>query len=168
VPALVILAVGWVAGGVLAARSWRSARAGRLGPFLAAACGCWIVAWSGWAPLVFPVINRAQDIAPVARAAAEVASRHPIALWRPDETIIGVLDYESSLTPPAITEIGRVREALAARPDLHLVAEVTRSKSKEAAVAPLRDELHFTVLRRIDLPEPGGRSYEILAPPPAR
>jgi hypothetical protein len=114
------------------------------------------------------VIDRSQDIGPVARAAAEVAARHPLALWQPDETIIGVMDREAELTPRHLADLGQLRGALAGAPDLHLLAEATRSKSKEAGIGELERQFGFTVSLRIDLPEPGGRSYVILAPPAAR
>jgi 4-amino-4-deoxy-L-arabinose transferase-like glycosyltransferase len=167
VPVSVLLA-GWIAGVALAVRSWLAIRHGRLGSSLAWAVGSWVLAWSCWAPLAFPVINRAQDIAPVARAVGEIAARHPVALWQPDETIIAVLDLEARLTPARIPDLGRLAAALAATPDLHLVAEATRSKSKEAGIAELEERAGFKVVRRIDLPAPGGRSYVILAPPSAR
>ena len=165
---VVVLIGGWIGASTLAVRSWLATRRGRLGSSLAGAVACWIVAWSCWAPLAFPVINRSQDIAPVARATAEVASRHPVALWQPDETIIAVMDLEAGVTPPRIPDLGRLRAALAASPDLHLVVEATRSKSMEVGIAALERQLGFRVLRRIDLPPPGGRSYVILAPPAVR
>lgn len=160
-----VLSAGWIVGGVLAVRSWLASRRGRMGPALAGTAACWVVVWSCWAPLAFPVIDRSQDIGPVARAAAEVAARHPLALWQPDETIIGVMDREAELTPRHLANRAQLRDALAGAPDLRLLAEATRSKSKEAGIGELERQLGFTVSRRIDLPEPGGRSYVILEPP---
>jgi len=162
---LLILLAGWIVGVALAVRSWLEIRRNRLASSLAVSVGCWIVTWSCWAPLVFPVIDRAQDLAPVARATDEVAARHPVGLWQPDETIIAVMDLEGGLTPRRITDVAELRECLLGSPDLHVVAEATRSKSKEAGLAALQGRLGLTVLRRIDLPPPGGRSYVILAPP---
>ncbi|MGD1146769.1 MAG: glycosyltransferase family 39 protein [Thermoanaerobaculaceae bacterium] len=161
------LLAGWAAGTYLAVRSWLAARGCRLGAALAGTVACWVIAWSCWAPLVFPVIDRAQDLAPVVRAAEDAAAGYPLGLWQPDETIIAAMDFEAGLTPRRIVGVAQLRECLAASPDLHLVAETTRTKSKEAGLALLRDRLGFTVQRRIDLPQPGGRSYVILAPPAA-
>ncbi|HVN75708.1 MAG TPA: glycosyltransferase family 39 protein [Thermoanaerobaculaceae bacterium] len=164
-PALLALAAGWVAGTAAAVTSWRATRGGRVGAPLALAAAAWIVTWSCWAPLVFPVIDRAQDLAPVVRATAEVAAHHPVALWQPDETIVAAMDYEAGLTPRRITDAAEAAATLAASPDLHLLAEATASKSKEAGLAVLRDRLGLAVMRRVDLPPPGGRSYVILGPP---
>ena len=136
-----------------------------MGRFLGTTAAAWVVAWSCWAPLVFPVIDRAQDIAPVARAAAAVAAEHPIALWRPDETIIGVMDLVASLTPPRLTTLQGLRRLQEKEPDLRLVAEATASKGKSRALSELEAESGFTVQQRIALPAPGGRTYVILAPP---
>ena len=163
-PVAVLLA-GWAAGTALAARAWLAVRGGRLGPALALGVACWVVAWSCWAPLVFPVIDRAQDLAPVVRAAKSVAAGHFLALWQPDETIVGAMDFTAGLTPRRIADVAELRKCMAASPNLRLLAEATRAKSKEAGLAALQDGLGFTVERRIDLPPPGGRSYVILAPP---
>ncbi len=163
--AVLVLAAGWLAAVALSVRSWRAARRGRIGWFLASAVAAWVVAWSCWAPLVFPVIDRAQDIAPVARAAAVVAAEHPIALWRPDETIIGVMDLVASLTPPRVTTLEGLHRLQEKTPGLRLVAEATPSKGKSRALAELEAASGFTVQQRIELPRPGGRTYVILAPP---
>ena len=162
---VVTLLAGWVVGTCLAVRSWLAARGGRLGSALAGAVACWVVAWSCWAPLVFPLIDRAQDLGPVVRAAESIGAGHPLGLWQPDETIVAAMDFEAGLTPRRIAGVPQLRECLAASPDLRLVAEATRAKSKEAGLALLLGRLGFTVVRRIDLPPPGGRSYVILAPP---
>lgn len=161
---LLLLLVGWLAAVGLAWSSWKAARQGRLAVALAHALAGWVVVWSCGAPLVFPVVNRAQDIAPVAREAAALAASHPLALWRPDETIIGVLDLEGGLTPPHVYELDELQRARALTPDLRLVAEATRSKGSAQAVAELLAASGMSVERRIDLPAPGGRSYVILGP----
>ncbi len=165
---VLVLAAGWVAGAWLAARSWRAARRGEIGRFLAAAAAAWIVSWSCWAPLVFPVINRSQDIAPAARAAAAVAAAHPIALWQPDETIVGVMDLVTGLTPPRLTTPEEVRRLQASHPDLRLLAEATASKGKGRSVDELEAATGLAVRQRIKLPAPGGRTYVILGPAPPR
>ena len=99
------------------------------------------------------------------RAAESIGAGHPLGLWQPDETIVAAMDFEAGLTPRRIAGVPQLRECLAASPDLRLVAEATRAKSKEAGLALLLGRLGFTVVRRIDLPPPGGRSYVILAPP---
>ncbi|MDD5562883.1 MAG: glycosyltransferase family 39 protein [Thermoanaerobaculaceae bacterium] len=165
--AVLLLAAGWIAGAWLALRSWRAARRAQMGRFLATAATAWVVAWSCWAPLVFPVIDRAQDIAPVARAVAAVAAETPVALWRPDETIIGVMDLVAELTPPRVTTLEALRRLQEKEPGLRLVAEATASKGKSRALAELEATSGFTVQQRIQLPAPGGRTYVILAPPAA-
>lgn len=163
--AVLLLAAGWIGAVWLSLRSWRAARRAQMGRFLASAAAAWVVAWSCWAPLVFPVIDRAQDIAPVARAAAAVAAEHPIALWRPDETIIAVMDLVTSLTPPRVTTLGGLRRLQEETPGLRLVAEATPSKGKGRALEELLAASGFTVQQRLALPAPGGRTYVILAPP---
>ena len=164
---VLLLGLGWVAAVWLAARTWRAARRAEVGRFLASAVAAWVVTWSCWAPLVFPVIDRAQDIAPVARAAAAVAAEHPIALWRPDETIIAVMDLAAKLTPPRVATLAGLRRLQEKAPGLRLVAEATPSKGAGRALAELEAESGFTVAQRIALPPPGGRTYVILAPPAA-
>ncbi len=163
--AVLLVAAGWIGGVWLALRSWHAARRVRMGRFLVSATAAWVVAWSCWAPLVFPVIDRAQDIAPVARAAAAVAAEHPIALWRPDETIIAVMDLVASLTPPRVTTLEGLRRLQQERPGLRLLAEATPSKGKSRALAGVEAATGFAVERRVELPPPGGRTYVILAPP---
>ena len=162
-----VLIAGWAAATYLAARSWLAARGGSLESVLTRAVACWVVVWSCWAPPVFPLIDRAQDLGPVVRAAKSVAGDHPLALWQPDETIIAAMDFEAGLTPPRIAGVGELRQRLSVSPDLRLVAEATRAKSKEAGLTLLQERLGLTVQRRIDLPAPGGRSYVILVPNPA-
>ncbi len=163
--AVLVLAAGWLGAVWLSLRSWQAARRVQTGRFLGTAVVAWVVAWSCWAPLVFPVIDRAQDIAPVARAAAAIAAEHPIALWRPDETIIGVLDLVASLTPPRLTTLEGLQLLREKEPDLRLLVEATASKGKSRALAELEAASGFTVQQRIVLPAPGGRTYVILAPP---
>ncbi len=166
--AVLVLAAGWIGAVWFSLRSWQAARRAQVGRFLGTAAAAWIVVWSCWAPLVFPVIDRAQDIDPVARAAARVAAEHPIALWRPDETIIGVMDLVASLTPPRVTTLAELRRLQEATPGLRLLAEATPSKGKSGALAELLAASGFTVQQRIVLPAPGGRTYVILAPPAPR
>ena len=161
--AVTVLLIGWLVGLALALRAWLAARARRVARFFASATGCLIVAWSCAAPLAFPIVDRAQDLAPVARAARDVASMHPLVLWQPDETIIGTLDHFVAMDPPALQTIDEVRARLAMAPGLRLLARATGGRDTARRLAELLASCDLRIERRIDLPEPGGRRYVILA-----
>lgn len=58
------------------------------------------------APVLFPVINRSQDLSPVAEAAETVEAGHPVALWRPDLPVL--TEFSSGRgRERRITELGR-------------------------------------------------------------
>jgi 4-amino-4-deoxy-L-arabinose transferase-like glycosyltransferase len=155
----------WVLALALAARTWRARRGGRLATALASGVAVWVVTLLAVAPVLFPLINRSQDISPVARAARALAADHPVVLWQPDETIIAVLDFYAGLTPPRITAASELQRRLAATPKLCVLTEVTGGRGKERRIAELGERLGLVVERRIDLPAPGGRSYAFLALP---
>jgi 4-amino-4-deoxy-L-arabinose transferase-like glycosyltransferase len=163
--AVALLLAGWVAGAALAWSAWRAAHASRLPASLARATLCLVVAWSCGAPLAFPVVDRAEDLAPVARVAHDVAAAHPLALWQPDETIIGTLDHFVALDPSALQTTGEVKARLAASPDVRLLARATGGHGTPQRLAALMAATGLAVETRIDLPPPGGRSYVILSRP---
>ncbi len=160
-----LLLVLWVAAVVLAVRAWRALHAARLAAALGGAIAVWVATLLAAAPVLFPVINRSQDLSPVAEATRAVAAGHPVALWQPDETIVGVLDLYAGLTPARLSAPEELRQRLASTPGLRLLTEVTRGRGKERRIAELGQEFGLTVERRIDLPAPSGRSYAILTQP---
>jgi hypothetical protein len=162
---LFILLVTALAALLLAIRGWRVLRGDRLAPALAVGVAVWVVTLLGVAPVLFPVINRSQDLSPVAEAAAKAAAEHPVVLWQPDETIIGTLDLYASLTPPCVFAREELRQRLTGTPDLRVLTEVSASRGKERRLTDLGREFGLEVQRRIDLPAPLGRKYAILALP---
>jgi 4-amino-4-deoxy-L-arabinose transferase-like glycosyltransferase len=164
-PRLTVLLVMWALALALVARAWRTQRRDRLSAALASAVGVWVVTLLAVAPVLFPVINRSQDLSPVARAAKALEADHPVVLWQPDETTIGVLDFYAGLTPPRITTASELQRRLSATPKLCVLTEVTGGRGKERRVADLGERFGLAVMRRIDLPAPGGRSYAFLALP---
>jgi hypothetical protein len=68
------------------------------------------------------------------------------------------------LTPPCISAGEELRRRLAAAVDLHVLTEVTGGAGKERRLDDLEGGFDLEVERRIDLPDPGGRSYAILKP----
>jgi len=162
---LAVLLVTALAALLLAIGGWRALRKHRLGPALAAGVAVWVVTLLGVAPVLFPVINRSQNLSPVAEAASTVAAEHPVVLWQPDETIIGTLDLYASLTPPCVFAREELRQRLTGTPDLRVLTEVSTSRGKERRVTDLGQEFGLAVQRRIDLPAPFGRRYAILALP---
>ena len=155
----------WLAALVLTVQAGRTLRADRLAATLGGATGAWVVTLLAVAPVLFPVVNRSQDLSPVAEATRAVATAHPVALWQPDETIIGVLDLYAGLTPPRLSAPQELRQRLASAPHLRLLTEVTRGRGKEQHISELGREFGLTVESRIDLPAPQGRSYVILRLP---
>jgi len=118
------LAGGLGVGTCLAVRSWLAARGGRLGSALAGAVACWVVAWSCWAPLVFPLIDRAQDLGPVVEGGGEYRGRPPP--W----ALAARRDH-------------RRRDGLRGRPDRRAESPVSRSSA--SAWPPRRT---FALLRK--------------------
>jgi 4-amino-4-deoxy-L-arabinose transferase-like glycosyltransferase len=167
VPALplAVLIVLWAVVLVLATRGWRTLGDGRLAASLAITFAVWVGTWLAVTPALFPVINRSQDLSPVADAARAATAKHPVVLWHPDETIIGVLDFYANLTPPRVTNADELQVRLAGTPDLRVLTDVSRDRGKERRLAHLGQEFGLTVERRIDLPSPLGRSYAILSLP---
>jgi 4-amino-4-deoxy-L-arabinose transferase-like glycosyltransferase len=163
--AIALSVVLWVSALLAAARAWRAARADSLAPTFAAVVGAWVLTLLAVAPVLFPVINRSQDLTPVAAAAREAAVAHPVVLWQPDETTIATLDFYARLTPPAVTTDEQLAERLAATPNLRVLTEVTPGRGKERRPAELAQRFGLTVEKRIDLPAPEGRSYAILGLP---
>jgi 4-amino-4-deoxy-L-arabinose transferase-like glycosyltransferase len=131
--------------------------------------------------LASPVIERGQDLRPVARAAALAAGERPLLLTARDETMVAALDYSSSrrgqLTADfnaavaaqpqslALVEIGsdRLNPAMrrrlsAAAPWLRNVAPATTEAAAQALLLA-----GWTVF--LDLPNPAGRHYQLLTPP---
>jgi 4-amino-4-deoxy-L-arabinose transferase-like glycosyltransferase len=163
-PLLILLAASLAALALLAG-AWRAALGGRIGAAMGTAVAAWVVSLLGVAPVLFPVINRSQDLAPVARAAEAVAAHHPIVLWRPDETIIATLDLDADLTPACVFTPDELRARLADTPDVRVLTEVSTSRGKERRAADLGREFGLDVEQRIDRPAPQGRRYAILALP---
>jgi 4-amino-4-deoxy-L-arabinose transferase-like glycosyltransferase len=165
-----LLPLGWlivlcVAGLAVAALGLRALRAGRLAAALVACAAVWIGTWVAVTPVLFPVIDRSQDLSPVAEAARAATAEHPVVLWQPDETIIGVLDFYADLTPRRVTEADELLRRLTGTPDLRVLTEVTTDRGKERRIAYLGRECGLAVERRIDLPPPLSRSYAILSLP---
>jgi 4-amino-4-deoxy-L-arabinose transferase-like glycosyltransferase len=160
-----LLAVTSLAALALVVQGWRALREGRLAPTLGAAVAAWIVTLLGVAPALFPVINRSQDLSPVAVAARTVGAMHPIALWQPDETIVGVLDLYAGMTPPCVVDPDELHQRLRSSPDLRVLTEVSASRGKQRRITDLVHGFGLTVERRLDLPAPQGRRYAILALP---
>jgi 4-amino-4-deoxy-L-arabinose transferase-like glycosyltransferase len=160
--AVVLAAAAWLASLALAARLWSAIRGGRLSAALLAAAACWVLTMLAFSALFCPMLNRSQDLAPVAGAARDVAAEHPLAIWDADETIIAVLDFYAGLTPPCISGGEELRRRLAAAADLHVLTEVTTGAGKERRLDDLQRGFGLEVESRIDLPNPGGRSYAIL------
>ncbi len=158
-----LLLAAWAAALVLAARLWRTLRGEALGGAFAAAVACWVVTTVGIAPVLYPVLNRSQDLSPVAEATAEVARVHPVVIWQPDETIIGVLDFYASLTPPFTSADDELRRRLRADPSLRVLTEVTEGAGKERRADNLERRFGLMIERRVDSPPPGGRAYAIFS-----
>jgi 4-amino-4-deoxy-L-arabinose transferase-like glycosyltransferase len=161
----VLFAVLWAAALWAVARAWRAVRAHSLAQAWATGVGVWVLTLLAVAPVLFPVINRAQDLAPVATAAREVVASHPLVLWQPDETTIATLDFYARLTPPIVDQGSELERRLVAAPATRVLTEVTPGRGKERRIAELVDRFGLAVERRIDLPAPGGRRYAILAVP---
>ena len=159
-----LAAVAWIAGIALAVTGLRKPADEPPLPRLGRSFLLALLVPAAVAPLAFPVVDRAQDLRPVALAAAEAATAHPLAIWNGDETILGVLDFNVGLEPPMLSTEAALRERLAATPDLRLLAEVTRGKKRGEGIESLISTFDLRIARRIDLPEPGGRSYLILEP----
>jgi 4-amino-4-deoxy-L-arabinose transferase-like glycosyltransferase len=158
-------AVLWVGALVVAGKAWKTARSGSLARALAACAAAWVLTVLAAAPVLFPLLNRAQDLSPVAVAARSAAQGAPLVLWQPDETTIATLDFYASLTPPIVTSDEQLAARLAAAPDLRVLTEVTPGRGKERRPAELARAFGLVVERRIELPAPGGRSYAILGLP---
>ncbi len=148
-----------------AAGALKAARRGRLGSAFSASVGAWILTLLATAIVVFPSLNRSQDLSPIATAAAAVATEHPLVVWQPDETVVATLDFFAGLTPPAVSSDADLARLLAAEPRLRVLTEVTPGRGKELRLSQLQERFGVYVERRIDLPAPQGRSYAILALP---
>jgi hypothetical protein len=164
-PTAALAVVLWAGALLLAARAWKASRSPSPAGALAACAAAWVLTVLAAAPVLFPLLNRAQDLSPVAAAARTVSGVDPLVLWQPDETTIATLDFYASLTPPIVTSDEQLAERLAATPDLRVLTEVTPGRGKERRPAELARAFGLTVERRIDLPAPGGRSYAILGLP---
>jgi 4-amino-4-deoxy-L-arabinose transferase-like glycosyltransferase len=160
-----VLVASALAGLALVAGGRRALRAGLPASALGASVAAWVVVLLGVAPVLFPVMNRSQDLSPVAGAARAVAAHHPLVLWQPDETVVGTLDLYAGLTPPRVFAAEEIRRRLEASPDLRVLTEVSTSRGKERRLADLGQEFGLTVQQRIDLPGPQGRRYAVLALP---
>ena len=159
------LVVAWLAGIAVASAGWLAVRARRtLASFLASA---FIAALSvpALAPLVVPMMNRAQDLRPVAAGAVELAACRPLALWQPDETIIAVMDFEAGLTPLVVRTPEAAASTLAAHADTVFLAKVDSRPDQAVESNRSWAALGLETIARIELPEPGGRKYLVLGRP---
>jgi 4-amino-4-deoxy-L-arabinose transferase-like glycosyltransferase len=131
--------------------------------------------------LAGPIIERGQDLRPVAEAAASAAGPRPLLLASGDETMAAALDYSSSLhgaltydfnaalrsepSSLALVEVGGDRLTPAMRERLATVAPWLRNLAPPS-FEPAAQALFtagWTVF--LDLPNPGGRHYQLLKPP---
>jgi len=131
--------------------------------------------------LASPVIERGQDLRPVARAAAQAAGERPLLLNARDETMAAALDYSSLRhgqltsdfaaaldTQPdalALVEIGGDRLTPAMRQRLRTAAPWLRDISPATIEAAAQALLMGGWTVFLDLPNPGGRHYQLLTPP---
>lgn len=155
-----ILVAAWMVGTGVALLGWRSARRGHTAASLTYAALLANLAAPALGPLALPMVNRAQNLRPVALAAQELAGHRPLALLQPDETIIAVMDYELGLTPPLLMTKQEVLDHLAAHPDVVLLTRDSGRRTRPGA--RLWEQLDLDVLHHVDLPKPGGRSYLLL------
>ena len=118
-----------------------------------------VAAGVGAAPALLPAVNRSQDLAPVSRRAAEVASTRPLLLWQPDETLVGTLDAGAGLAPRHADTFEEVTRRAAAEPATVVLVEVSPEGSDWRAQALLA--AGWVVSERIDSPGPGGRHYAL-------
>lgn len=103
---------------------------------------------------VFPTIDRWQDLASIARAIHRDSEGKPLALYRPDETTLAMLDDDSLRNPPTlIRATGAVSAWLCTHPDGRLLLILPKQASVErSGVANL--------LLRYELPY--GRQYALM------
>jgi len=131
--------------------------------------------------LASPVIERGQDLRPVARAAALAAGNRPLLLTARDETMAAALDYGSArrgrltadfaaalVAQPqslALVEIGSDRLTPAMRQRLSALAPWLRNLAPATTEAAAQALLMAGWSVFLDLPNPGGRHYQLLTPP---
>lgn len=154
-----------LAGTLLATVAWRQAKQGLIVESLAAAALIAVLGVPALAPLVVPLVNRAQNLRPVAVMARDCAGARPLALWQPDETIVAVTDFELGLTPPTVRTEEAAAASLVERPGLVMLARLdTRPRRAEASSATWA-RLGLVEMARTELPQPGGRTYVLLGRP---
>lgn len=129
--------------------------------------------------LASPAIEPGQDLRPVARQVAALAAGRPLLLSTRDETMTAALDYSSAVDGRMVADFAAARRALPGALALVEVesnrltpafrARLARLHPRLAAVAPARPEplaqaLFAAGWRTLhDLPNPGGRHYQLLA-----
>lgn len=160
--AILVAALG---GTLLAMAVWRQAKQGRIAASLAGAALITALSVPALAPVVVPLVNRAQNLRPVALMARDGAGGRPLALWQPDETIIAVMDFELGLTPPSLRTEEAVAASLTEHPELALLAKLDARPGRARESWAVWRRLGLEVLARTDLPEPGGRKYVLLGRP---
>jgi hypothetical protein len=131
--------------------------------------------------LTSPIIEAAQDLRPTALRAAQIAGGRPLLLSASDETMAAALDYTTGVDGQmtasleqawhrqphalALVEIGSDPLDAAMRRRLELVwpwAARRIRAAEETLPQSLRDNGWTSVA---DLPIPGGRHYQLFAPP---
>ena len=131
--------------------------------------------------LASPVIERGQDLRPVASAAAHAAGDRPLLLTARDETMAAALDYSSArrgglttdfaaalVAQPqslALVEVGSDRLTPAMRQRLSALAPWLRNVAPATTEAAAQALLMAGWSVFLDLPNPGGRHYQLLTPP---
>lgn len=131
--------------------------------------------------LASPGIEPGQDLRPVARAAAMQAGTRTLLVTSRDETMTAALDYSTTHHAQPVSDFDTGasgnRDALALieadtdRLTTAMRARLARLSSRFARVAVARADGVADQLRRsgwlleLDLPNPGGRHYQLWAPP---
>lgn len=158
-------------GGLLAASVglYLAAQRQRAGTYVAAqACGyaAYVATLCSAGVALIAVGNAVQRLERVGAAVAEeVAQGTRVALLRPDETIRAVLEYHEGLVLPSLEDEPGVRAALAADPQLRLLAKLPRAGGQQQGfLDDVAARFGVIVERRIEIPH--GRRYAVLARPP--
>ena len=159
---LVVDALLWMGGIVLAILAVRQAQAGRWavgGGFLGGAVALALV---GGICTGLQVVDCWQNPAPMTRAVAEAAQRGPVAIYRPDETTLAALDWQARLRPVVLTTPAEVLAAVATQPNLRILVKQPRSGPGGAGQSLL--DLGLVEVQRLDIP--GGRRHALFAGKP--
>lgn len=115
-----------------------------------------VVAWRG----VAPIIDQWQNLSPTITRVAAVAEQRPVALWRPDETIIANLDYLAELRLESIYSARKLYKKVQAEPRVLILARIIKPADEIELV-----EMGFVVVERLSIPY--GRDYALFAAGPS-